>query len=244
MTGLRTVAEAVEAAGPRPDVGSSSTDKKNYAERLSRHLATAVANRLRSDFPGVTPNQDGSSQEQRTRSAKGFKKLDVGYSTPELGLGLGVSIKTVTLPDPKTGRFTKNYSRIDNELRAEATDYHVRQPYSVLCAVLFLPREAALDSRSERGGEDSISSFAAAVRYFRPRGGRRGPDETADRFELVCIGLYDQHGKVEPRFFDVECPPPRAREPSHDESCDFEGLLAAIHHAYTERNDPPFTFID
>ena len=89
--------------------------------------------------------------------------MDVNYSTVELGLGLGVSIKTINFPDPKTRRYTKNYTRVDNELRAEAADYHERQPYAVLCAVVFLPLEACDD-----GGVSAPSSFGQSIQIFRP----------------------------------------------------------------------------
>ena len=85
-------------AGPRPAAEADRTGKKNYAERLPRQLAQKVADELREDFPGVTPNADGRGHESPARTAKGFKKLDVNYSTLELGLGLGVSIKTINFP--------------------------------------------------------------------------------------------------------------------------------------------------
>ena len=84
------------------------TDKKNYAELLSRALAQRFADALRSSFNGILPNPDGSGQESKARTGKGLKKLDVNYSTVELGLGLGVSIKTINFRDPKTRRYTKN----------------------------------------------------------------------------------------------------------------------------------------
>jgi hypothetical protein len=87
---LRTVADVLQAAEPRP--GGS---KKNYAERFSRHMATCFANGLRLHFPGILPTEMGQKQEALARSAKGFKKLDVGYSTVQLGLALGVSIKSI-----------------------------------------------------------------------------------------------------------------------------------------------------
>src|SRR5690606_35793072 len=98
-----------------PGEKASRSDKKNYAERLSRHLATAFANALRGEFPGIKPDPDGKGQESNARTAKGVKKLDVNYSTPELGLGLGVSIKTLNYKDASTNRYTKNITRIDNE---------------------------------------------------------------------------------------------------------------------------------
>jgi hypothetical protein len=81
--------------------------KKNFAEGLSRELASRIAHALRSRFAGIFPDEHGFRQESRARSAKGFKKLDVNYSTPELGLGLGVSIKTINFRDAATNRYTK-----------------------------------------------------------------------------------------------------------------------------------------
>lgn len=241
---MKSVDSAVAAAAPRPRPSDGQSAKKNYAERLSRHLSTVVANGLRPDFPGITPAEDGSQQEARTRSAKGFKKLDVGYATLELGLGLGVSVKTVTLPDPKAGRFTKNYSRIDNELRAEATDYHKRQPYAVLVAALFLPWTAAEDATGGPQTDAAVSSFAAAVRYFRPRGGRRDHTDDVEKFERFFVCLYDESGEAEARFFDVESTPPRSRRPRTDETVGFAEFLLEIRAAYDARNHPPFMFKD
>jgi hypothetical protein len=96
--------------------------KKNFAEALSRALALRIANALRPRFQGILPDAQERGQESRARSAKGFKKLDVNYSTLELGLALGVSIKTINFKDPRTNRYTKNYTRVDAELRAEASD--------------------------------------------------------------------------------------------------------------------------
>ena len=66
------------------------------------------------------------------------------------------SIKTIGFRDRGTGRYTKNYTARDNELRAEAEDYHLRQPYAVLAGLLFLPADAANDGRTAR----APSSFA------------------------------------------------------------------------------------
>lgn len=151
-----TILVELAEAGDRSTV-KTQADKKNYAERLSRALAQRFANALRPHFEGILPDSSGKGQESKARSAKGYKKLDVNYSTPELGLGLGVSIKTINFVDPKSKRYTKNYTRVDAELRAEATDYHDRQPYSVMVAVIFchstlattaVMRHRALASRS------------------------------------------------------------------------------------------------
>src|SRR5689334_15108379 len=77
-----------------PSRGTTDTreKKKNYAESLSRSLATRLANALRPTFPGILPDKSGRSQESKARTSKGYKKLDINYSTTELGLGLGVSV--------------------------------------------------------------------------------------------------------------------------------------------------------
>lgn len=205
-------------------------------------------------FLGTTPLEDGSGQESRARSAKGFKKLDVNYSTPELGLALGISIKTITSKDAETGRYTKNYTRVDSELRAEATDYHQRQPYAMLVTVLFLPAECCDDVR--RNGEHGISSFGAAVRFFRARANRLGPKDDTDLFERVFIGLYEPDdpplvlafeppkGRMGARFFDVLQPPPKNRRPRSDETLSFGQMIGEIVGTYNARNDPPFVWAD
>ena len=44
---VTTIQEALQRAAPRPALAGSAAEKKNYAERLSRHLATYFANALR-----------------------------------------------------------------------------------------------------------------------------------------------------------------------------------------------------
>lgn len=233
-----SIAEELHGAGNRAAVRSQA-EKKNYAERLSRLLATKVANGLRKEFPGVLPDADGNRQESKARTAKGFKKLDVNYSTPELGLGLGVSIKTLNFVDPKSSRFTKNFTRIDGELRAEAEDYHDRQPYSVLVALIFLPSDSYFD-----GKETNVSSFARAVQLFRQRGARGGPKDHATLMEGVFIGVYstkeETFGTV--RFFDVKDDPPKRGEPRTVLS--FRDVLKEITTLYDVRNNPKFTWAE
>lgn len=222
--------EAYAAAGPRPPDDASRGDKKNFAERLSRHLSTAFANSLRPHFPGIKPDADGTGQESYARTAKGVKKLDVNYSTPELGLGLGVSIKTLNYRDGASGRYTKNFSRIDNELRAEALDYHKRQPYAVMVAVIFLPEDSTSD-----GSNKSPSSFGKAVQVFRHRALRDSPEQDTELFEAIFIGLYKEAGCG---FFDVSQPPPRTGSPTGLAS--FTDCTHQITHVYDRRNNPRF----
>jgi hypothetical protein len=237
-TATNSIAEELIAAGDR-SLMLERKDKKNYAERLSHALAVRFANELRATFPTILPDADGGGRESRARSSKGFKKLDVNYSTPELGLGLGVSIKTINFPDGASRRYTKNYTRVDGELRAEASDYHDRQPYAVMVAVIFLPIDSCEPSSS-----DGPSSFGSAVQLFRFRSGRRLPTEAAVLFEKVYIGLYmpdgDDCGMVQ--FFDVEHAPPKHGVPSSTLS--FAQVIEGIVGAYDQRNSPKFEWAD
>jgi hypothetical protein len=248
---INSIREALEKAGPRPSVKDAQTPKKNYAERFSRNLATCFANALRRKFPGIMPTETGEKQESPARTAKGLKKLDVNYSTPQLGLALGVSIKSINFRDysnkkDKVGRYSKNYSRNDNELRAEATDYHQRQPYAVLVAVVFLPIDSCDDAGVGTGKEQGISSFGACVRHFRPRANRKLPRDDVDLFERVFIALYEPDGdkKGETVFFDVMKAPPKNRRPRDDEVMTFDEMIEQIKRTYDRRNDPPFRWAD
>jgi hypothetical protein len=238
---ISTFGAAVRASGVRPTIESAQAEKKNYAERFSRNLATLVANGLRPSFPGVVPNADGSGQEAPTPSAGGYKKLDVGVSSVSHGLELGVSIKTVTLPDPSNGRYGKNYTRIDNELRSEALGYHRRQPYSVLVAILFLPLDSC-DDGSPRS--NAPSSFGSAVRHFRGRAGRYSHADHEEKFEGFFICLYDLEDSGSDRYFDVMKPPPRRGRPSETVTFDFLGLIEQIQDLHIQRNSPPFVWSD
>lgn len=158
--------------------------KKNFAQRFSNSLAQKLADALRPKFRGILPDETGGGQESRSGGAGGLKKLDVNYSNPQIGLGLGVSIKTVNFRDEKTRRYTKNIKRLDGELRAEAQDYHVRQPFAVLAALIFIPDEAAYDSATK-------SSLRHAWEVFGRRGGRRSTNNEASLFERIWICVYE-----------------------------------------------------
>ena len=204
-----------------------------------------MADSLRPSFRGIFPDDTGRGQESPARTAKGFKKLDVNYSTAELGLGLGVSIKTVTARDPRTKRYTKNYTRIDAELRAEAVDYHKRQPFAVMVALIFLSIDACDDAKPNTEGrkrESEPSSFGAAVRTFRYRANRQDHKNDLDLFERILIGLYETESEEAGRvhFFDVLEKPPRYGRPRASHLLTLDQTIEAIRQTYDARNDPPF----
>lgn len=243
MSNELDLTDIIERARKSAGSGTEQAAKKNFAERLSRELAQEVANRLRRKFPGITPTEDGKGHERRTKSAKGMKRLDVNYSTQDLGLGVGVSIKTVTALDGKSKRYTKNYTRIDNELRAEAKDYHQRQPYAVMIALIFLPEDACGD-----GSDRTPSSFGAAVRCFRYRANRRNPTNEEELFERVFVACYrvGRPGRTPGAtwFFDVMRAPPKRGLPVQKDRLNIGDVIEEIERTFQNRSDPPFEWAD
>jgi hypothetical protein len=240
---ILSFSDALVYAAPRPATTADADLKRTYGTRLSNALALLVADRLRPHFPEILPTQDGKGTESRARVARGYKKLDVNYSTLQTGLGLGVSIKTINFRDPRTERYTKNYSRNDNELRAEASDYHGRQPFAVMAAMLFLPWDAAQDAGKGKAapGENDISSYGACVKYFRVRAGRDSMAAEPERFErfFVCLYCWDGTERGLVRCMDVMQPPPRARPPRNDETLSLDDAIAVIRDTYDRRNGEP-----
>jgi hypothetical protein len=203
--------------------------KRDFAQKLSNCLAQKLADALRPKFRGVLPDEHGAKHESRSASASGLKKLDVNYSNPQIGLGLGVSIKTVNFKDETTSRYTKNIKRLDGELRAEAQDYHVRQPFSVLAGLIFFPVDAAYDGSSK-------SSLRHAWEVFERRGGRKSTINEASLFERLWICVYDSgpedFGRC--RCYDVATEIPASGLPSGDVS--LSDVLSEIERIFRSRN--------
>src|SRR4029079_19349631 len=131
-------------------------------------------------------------------SVRGHKQLDVNFSTPQLGLALGSSLKSVHLREAAGGkRYTHNLKRNEEELRIEAAGYHKRQPYAVMVGVLFLPFDSCED-----GKRNNPSSVGSWVRHLRPYTARSGPRDDDDRFERIYIALYEPDGS-NLGFFDI-----------------------------------------
>lgn len=247
-----TFVDVLDAAEPRPPEdpprGVKNEDlrgeKKNYAQRLSDAMAVLVATELRPYFPNIMPDEHGVGGESPARTGKGVKRLDVNYSTTQLGLGLGVSIKTLNFRDPGRGpgrgRYTKNPTARDNELRAEAMDYHERQPFAVLAALILVPMDACDDGDPER--PKSSSSFAQIIKVFRHRIGRDSHRTDPQLFERGFVGLYEWKGANRGRviFFDLAGAPPQFGRPQ--QVYDLKGVVRHIVTAYDARNrvKPPW----
>src|SRR5262245_35407703 len=92
---IRNLSDVLRAAGTRPGPGATIAEKNAYAGRFANAMATCIANGLRRDFHGILPDEEGRGAESPARAVRGPKKLDVNYSTPQLGLALGLSLKSV-----------------------------------------------------------------------------------------------------------------------------------------------------
>ena len=134
---LRKTEESIVEARDRGRLKKEGLSRAIY---FSRNLGSEVARALGPDFG----HENVLSGEVESASSEGAKRLDVSYSTPEGGLGLMVSLKSVHQGEENEGnaRFTHNLKRNDEELRVEATAFHLRQPYSVLASVVIVPFEA------------------------------------------------------------------------------------------------------
>lgn len=245
--GVAVIKEVLAAAAPRPAIESDDqAQKKEYAVRFAKKMAEIMADDLRPKMRKIT-----ATTKRSARSERGPKQLDINFSTPELGLALGISLKSVHIRENRGARrYTHNTKRNEEELRIEAIGYHKRQPYAVMIGVLFLPFDSCTD-----GKRGNPSSFGNWVRHLRPYAGRRRPDGDADRFERIYIGLYEPDGS-DLRFFDIEADPPKNERPrsgadplpltgsAPSRLVDYREFLNAVHREFLRRNVAEFRWAD
>lgn len=230
--GPRVIAHVLKAARPRPKRADTVGEKIQYATRFAEHMAERIATDLSPRLKGIS-----ATTKRTAGSVAGKKQLDVNFSTPRIGLALGISLKSVHLRDIRgSERYTHNRKRNEEELRIEATGYHKRQPYAVMVGVLFLPFDSCDD-----GKKDYPSSFGSWVRHLRPYAGREEPEDEKDKFEEIYIALYEPDG-TDMRFFDVQWDPPRQGRPKR--MLTYGEFLDAAYHAYLSRNAAEFKWAE
>jgi hypothetical protein len=237
---MRTRADVAEAKAKRTEENARRTaggqkpkpavkEQLSFAIYFAKYMGAEIAAALEPHFPGVR------SGENPSQSVRGPKRVDLNYSTPEKGLEFAISFKSVHFGEKfdGTANFTHNLKRNDEELRVEATAHHLRQPYAVLVAVVFLPFEACKDF--------DTSSFAAWVEYLWPLKGRKEPEDAPDLFELVFIGLYERDGS-NLAFYEVggSAPCPRTGRPKT--LLTLPEFLNKVRHVYDKRNGKDFYF--
>jgi hypothetical protein len=230
--GATVIAVVLKAAEPRPQQTAPVGEKIQYATRFADAMAEQIASHLAASLKGIT-----ATTKRTAGSVRGTKQLDVNFSTPQVGLALGISLKSVHIRDVGgSGRYTHNRKRNEEELRIEATGYHKRQPYAVMVGVLFLPFDSCDD-----GKKDNASSFGSWVRHLRPYAGREEPEDENDKFEKIYVALYEPDG-TDLRFFDVESDPPKNGRPKRLLS--YDEFLDAAYYAYLNRNAAEFTWAE
>ncbi|MFO1219701.1 MAG: hypothetical protein U1E89_15140 [Burkholderiaceae bacterium] len=247
--GVEVIAQVLEAAGVRPGSESSRDAKNGYAIRFADAFASAMARDLAQRMPGIQ-----ASPKRGAAAVRGPKQLDVNFSTPQLGLALGISLKSVHIREGGgAGRYTHNMKRNEEELRIEASGYHKRQPYAVMIGVLCLPFDSCEDAKAKQ----SSSSFGSWVRHLRPYTARHRPDDDADLFERLYVALYRPDGS-DLRFFDIRAAPPRNGVPKLDGTLGGDGtiddipqrmlsyseFLEAVYHVYLRRNALEFRWAE
>lgn len=243
------IGHVLAAAGTRPDSGSAQSEKNAYAVRFAEHFGVALAEDLSPRFPGIE-----ATTSRGAASVRGAKQLDVNFSTPQLGLALGMSLKSVHIREAKgAGRYTHNMKRNEEELRIEASGYHKRQPYAVMVGVLCLPFDSCADAKTDR----TSSSFGSWVRHLRPFAGRDRPGDDPDQFERLYVALYESDG-ADLRFFDVRTAPPRNGRPLMEgplsqsgnpvdapaRALSYDEFLDAVHWTFLHRNRLVFSWAD
>ena len=99
-------------------------------------VAQDIADGLRDASPGITPLADGSRNDSPARTAKGFTKLNVGYSTPELASDSVFRSRPWTIgtrAPPGTPRTTAE-STMSSGRRRPTTTSASRTPFSPVCS--------------------------------------------------------------------------------------------------------------
>jgi hypothetical protein len=229
--GAKVIAAVLAASKPRPTQKHHISDKIKYATRFADSIAEHIAEGLKPLLKGIE-----ATTKRSAGSVFGKKQLDVNFSTPQVGLALGISLKSVHIRDVAgSQRYTHNRKRNEEELRIEAAGYHKRQPYAVMVGVLFLPFDSCDDGKKE------ASSFGSWVRHLRPYTGRDDPDDEIDKFEKIFIALYEPDAS-DMRFFDVQWDPPKNGRPKR--LLTYAEFLDATYHAYLRRNAAEFKWAE
>jgi hypothetical protein len=185
------MAAAIANLPPKPNDQASAPTKKAYSEALSNAVARAIGQELRERGlkearPAPPGALDGSGAERRMSGGIGAKKVDVTWATEESGLILGISIKSISFRDGKSGNFQKNLTNRRGDMLFEGVTLHRRFPYAVLGGLIFLDAEAAKDGTSKRR-----STFLNAHSRFKLFTGRDDPGGRDEQYEHLFVILVD-----------------------------------------------------
>jgi hypothetical protein len=184
------IGEGLKQLPAKPADTATQAEKKAYSEKISAAVALAVAAELRErGLDECRPAGEGdlgdSGAERRMAGGLGAKKVDVTWATPEAGLLLAVSIKTINFKDRKTGNFQKNLTNRRGDMLMEAVTLHRRFPYAVLCGFFFLDKGAENDGTARR--RSTFVNAHQRLQLFDGRNDPAGRDEQFERFYLLLL---------------------------------------------------------
>ena len=216
---------ALRALPSKPADNAKADEKKGYSEKLSATVALVLAEELRRRgcrevlpvkidpgealLPGLLPQPnkragtEPSGAERRMAGGIGAKKVDITWATPESGLILGISVKTINFRDRATGNFQKNLTNRRGDMLMEAVTLHRRFPYAVLGGFFFFDKGAASDHEGKvknDGTSRRRSTFLnahARLRLFTGRADPAGRDEQYERFHILLVEASPEAAQVE-----------------------------------------------
>lgn len=172
---------AIKTAGVIPERNAIQHKKKAYSERLSRALATEIAEGMRRvGFEGTKPLR-GQPGEKEFYGGLGGKRVDVSYSDERHGLIQAVSVKSICFPP-----FGKNLKNRFGDLCTEAITLHMRFPYATVCMFFAFPDDADNDKTARR----LHSTFRRAMRMLATVSGRNGYTDAGEKFENITLILF------------------------------------------------------
>ncbi len=172
---------AIKAAGIIPGLKEAQAVKKAYSERLSKALATEIAEGMRqTGFIGTKPLR-GQPGEKEFYGGLGGKRVDVSYSDERHGLIQAVSVKSICFPP-----FGKNLKNRFGDLCTEAITLHMRFPYATVCMFFAFPHDADGDKTARR----VHSTFRRAIRMLATVSGRSGYTDAGEKFENITLLLF------------------------------------------------------
>ncbi len=219
---------ALKELPPKPTDSAKQSEKKAYSEKFSERTALAFSDALRGygleEVRPASPGELGvSGAERRMSGGIGAKKVDVTWATPESGLLLAISIKTVNFVDRRSGNFQKNLTNRRGDMLFEAVTLHRRFPYATLGGFFFFDQGADADNSDKRS-----STFMNAHSRLRLFTGRAGPSDPDEQYEHFFIALHDANQfKPVVRFY-------RAGEPKKEVS--LSDALWSLLETVVERN--------
>lgn len=211
-----------------PPVAPTTGQKRQYSDDLSRVFSLALENSMRTHFPHTF---SGGGTGIPAASAQGIKSIDVAFTIQGLFLGLGISVKTVGLPEAGHG-YVHNLKRVSEEWALETINYHRYMPFSIIVGMFFIPFDAAVD-RVQR------SSLSRSIGHFATSAGRGDHREYDELMERIYIGLYQPkprplYGTV--RFIDVMGAVPASGLPPRDTLKTFEQVKDELVGLFKLRN--------